>query len=165
MKTRKPITVENVRRELRHLNEWENEARGFGNRHYAPTTREQWNKLMRRRLQLEAIQRNIPRRPARSARVIQRKFKKIYYAPVNNGVGIHGRGYRKVIKRLRGASPQNITRVLRSKLSNLQKQSNNGVKRNIYNSMHKKWIEAGGVNGANIMNNAQKIMFKAGLIL
>jgi len=36
---------------------------------------------------------------------------------------------------------------------------------NIYNSMYNKWAEAGGVTGANVLNNAQKIMHRRSLIM
>jgi hypothetical protein len=57
--------------------------------------------------------------------------------------------------------------VLRKKLDNLRHArdtGNRGNMVNIYNSMGNVWTRGGGMNGANVMNNAQKIMFRARLI-
>ncbi len=173
-------TVNNVREALRWANNWEVEALGLGNSRYAPTTRNEWAAherykamLGRRLLALQAAQRNRPRRRVRAAKVIQRKFRQAYYAP-NAGHGLRGRGYRKTMARLRGrqasppASPRSrITATLRAKLANLraaQNSGNRGNMVNIYNSMGRAWEAAGGIHGANVMNNAQRVMFRAGLI-
>ena len=170
-------TVNDVHRELRRLANWEDEALGMGNRYYAPPTRNQWarldrqrERLMRRLWAIQASQRNRPRRPVRAARVIQKVFKNMYYAPNNNGSGLRGRGYRTAMARVRGNNAsqvgprEHITHILKTKLNNLRHQKNRGAMVNIYNGMYKKWTAAGGIYGANVMNNAQKIMFRAGLI-
>jgi hypothetical protein len=170
-------TVNNVNKALGFAYNWENNALGFGNSRAAPPSRQQWadhkrykNMLMRRLLALQAAQRNRPRRPERAARTIQKKFKNIFYTPNNNGTGLRGRGYRMAMTRRRGGNAsqvgprERITGVLRAKLNNLRRQTNRGAMVNIYNSMYNKWTEAGGMTGANVLNNAQKIMFRAGLI-
>jgi len=122
-----------------------------------------------RRWRAAAMAKNEPRRQARAAKVIQKAFKNVYYTP-NNGTGLRGRGYRMAVARMRGNNTsqigprEHITRVLKTKLNNLRRQTNRGAMVNIYNSMERKWKKAGGVYGANVMNNAQKIMFRAGLI-
>jgi hypothetical protein len=173
-------TVNNVNRALGFAYNWENNVLGFGNSRAKAITRQQWNNhkryknmLARRLWALQAAQRNRPRRPERAARVIQRKFKKVFYAPNNNGTGLHGRGYRMTMARVRGTnasqagSRERITGVLRAKLVKLRHANNTGNRgnmMNIYNSMGRNWEGAGGIHGANVMNNAQKIMFRAGLI-
>jgi hypothetical protein len=163
---------------MRYANNWEVEALGLGNSRYAPPTRNEWAEherykamLGRRLLALQAAQRNRPRRPARAARLIQKKFKNVFYTPNNNGNGIRGRGYRMTMTRARGNNAsqvgprEHITRLLRSKLDNLRRQTNRGAMVNIYNGMHNKWLEAGGINGANVMNTAQLLMHRRGLIM
>jgi len=129
--------------------------------------------LERRLAALRAAQRNQPRRPARAARLIQKKFKSIFYMPNNTGVGIRGRGYRMAMVRARGGNASKVgprehtIGVLRKKLDNLRHArdtGNRGNMVNIYNSMGNVWTRGGGMNGANVMNNAQKIMFRARLI-
>lgn len=174
-------TVAQVTRALRNANNWEVEALGMGNSRYAPPTRAEWashrrwvEKLQRRRWALQAAQRNAPRRPARAARVIQKKFKQSFYSPHNTGLGIRGRGYRMAMVRARGGKAsevgprEHITRKLRAKLANLRHAratGNRGNMVNIYNSMTNAWERAGGIHGANVMNNAQKIMWRSHLIL
>ena len=125
---------------------------------------------MARRWRAAAMTRNEPRRRTRAAKVIQKAFKNIYYSPNNNGTGLRGRGYRTAMARVRGnnastmGSREHITYILKTKLNNLRHQKNRGAMVNIYNGMYKKWTAAGGIYGANVMNNAQKIMFRAGLI-
>lgn len=173
-------TVNNVNKALGFAYNWENNALGFGNSRAAPPSRQQWanhkrykNMLVRRLLALQGAQRNRPRRPERAARVIQRKFKKEFYTPNNNGTGLRGRGYRMAMTRRRGGNAsqvgprERITGVLRAKLNNLRHAHNTGNRGNmvnIYKSMGRNWEGAGGIHGANVMNNAQKIMFRAGLI-
>lgn len=170
-------TVNAVRTALRYANNWEAEALGFGNSRAAPPTRNQWARherykamLGRRLMALQASQRNQPRRPTRAARVIQKRFKNVFYTPNNNGTGLRGRGYRMTMARMRGNNStkvgprERLIGTLRTKLNNLRSQDNRGAMVNIYNSMYNKWMEGGGVNGSNVMNNAQKIMFRAGLI-
>ena len=123
-----------------------------------------------RRWRAAATARNEPRRRGRAAKVIQKAFKNIYYTPNNNAVGLHGRGYRMAMARTRGNNASQVGQrerlmsTLRTKLNNLRRQTNRGAMVNIYNSMYNKWMEAGGAHGANVLNNAQKIMFRAGLI-
>jgi hypothetical protein len=171
-------TVNQVQRALGYAYNWENNALGFGNSRAAAPSRQQWadhkrykNMLTRRLWALQAAQRNRPRRPARAARTIQKKFKNIFYTPNNNGTGLRGRGYRMTMARVRGNNAsqvgprERITGVLRAKLNNLRRQTNRGAMVNIYNSMYNKWAEAGGVTGANVLNNAQKIMHRRRLIM
>lgn len=109
--------------------------------------------------------------PTRAAHVIKKKFKNVFYTPNNAGTGIRGRGYRMTMARTRGDNAshvgprEHITGVLRTKLNNLRRQTNRGAMVNIYNSMYNKWMEAGGVNGANVVNNAQKLMHRRGLVM
>ena len=171
-------TVNAVRSAMRYANNWEDEALGFGNSSYAPPTRNQWAQherykamLQRRLMALQAAQRNRPRRPARAARVIQKRFKNVFYAPNNSGTGLRGRGYRMAMARVRGNNAsqvgprERLMSTLRSKLNNLRRQTNRGAMVNIYNSMYNKWMEGGGMNGANIVNNAQMLMHRRGLIM
>jgi hypothetical protein len=61
-----------------------------------------------------------------------------------------------------------ISNRLRQQLARLRTardSGNRGNMVNIYNSMGTNWMNAGGIHGANVMNNAQKIMFRAGLIM
>lgn len=127
-----------------------------------------------RRWRTAAVARNEPRRQARAAKVIQKKFKNVFYTPNNNGMGLRGRGYRMAMARVRGNNSarvgprERITGMLRTKLENLRHARNTGNRGNmvnIYNSMSRKWEGSGGIHGANVMNNAQKIMFRAGLIM
>ena len=168
-------TVREVEQELNRLANWENEAAGFGNSHYAsgrrspPRTNNYRAKVMRRLWALQAAQRNQPRRALRAARTIQKKFKKAFYAPNNNGTGLHGRGYRMAMTRRRGGNAshvgprEHITRVLKAKLANLRSQTNRGAMVSIYNGMYRNWMAAGGIHGANVLNNAQRLMHRRGL--
>lgn len=171
-------TVNNVRQALGFAHNWENNAYGLGNSRVAAPTRQQWANherykamLMRRLWALQAAQRNRPRRPARAARTIQKKFKHEFYAPNNNGTGLRGRGYRMAMTRRRGGNAaqvgprEHITGLLRAKLNNLRRQTNRGAMVNIYNGMYNKWMNAGGIHGANILNNAQLLMHRRGLIM
>jgi len=112
--------------------------------------------------------------PSRAARVIQTKFKNVFYVPNNAGVGLRGRGYRMAMARMRGNNASQVgprermMGVLRAKLENLRHARNTGNRGNmvsIYSSMNNVWSSGGGINGANVMDNAQKIMFRAGLIM
>lgn len=126
-----------------------------------------------RRWRTAAMARNEPRRRGRAAKVIQKKFKELFYTPNNNGVGIRGRGYRMAMARTRGNNASQVgprehtIGVLRKKLENLRHArdtGNRGNMVNIYNSMGNAWTRGGGMNGANLMNNAQRIMWRARLI-
>lgn len=107
-----------------------------------------------RRFRIQAMTRNEPRRRVRAAKVIQRAFKNMYY--------------RKSIASARGRAASPSTRALislKAKLANLKKMTNRGAMVNVYNSMGTNWAATGSsLNGATVMNNAQKIMYKAGLI-
>jgi hypothetical protein len=126
---------------------------------------------MARRSRAAAVARNAPRRPARAAKVIQKAFKNMYYEPNNNGMGLRGRGYRMAMARARGNNAaqvgprERITGLLRTKLNNLRRQTNRGAMVNIYNGMYNKWMAAGGSHGAKILNNAQLLMHRRGLIM
>ena len=148
-----------------------------GRSEYKNFHRNQINAIKRelaRRWRAAAMARNEPRRRTRAARVIQKKFKNVFYTPNNNGMGLRGRGYRTAMARVRGNATsqvgprERITGTLRTKLENLRHARNTGNRGNmvnIYNSMSRKWEGSGGIHGANVMNNAQKIMFRAGLIM
>jgi hypothetical protein len=112
--------------------------------------------------------------PTRAARVIQTEFKKAFYVPNNTGVGLGGRGYRMSMARMRGnnasrVGPRERTMgMLRTKLENLRaarNADNRGKMVNIYSNMGNVWSRGGGIHGANVMNSAQKIMHRAGLIM
>lgn len=67
----------------------------------------------------------------------------------------------------RAATGNSITNTLREHLTKLRRardSGNNANMRRIYNAMNRNWLAAGGMNGANVMNNAQQIMFRSGLI-
>lgn len=129
-------------------------------------------KELARRWRALAVARNEPRRRVRAAKVIQTRFKKMYYSPVNERGGARGRGYRRAVARVRGqtrtASPRRrVTNTLRAKLENLRAARNSGNRGNmvnIYNGMGRAWTAGGGIHGASVMNNAQRIMSRSGLI-
>jgi hypothetical protein len=95
----------------------------------------------------------------------------MYYTPNNNSTGLRGRGYRMAMARVRGNNAsrvgprERITGILRIKLNNLRRQTNRGAMVNIYNGMYNKWMAAGGTHGAKILNNAQLLMHRRGLIM
>ena len=128
-------------------------------------------KELARRSRAAAVARNQPRRPTRAAKVIQKKFKNMFYTPNNNSTGLRGRGYRMTMARVRGnnasqvGAREHITGLLRTKLNNLRRQTNRGAMVNIYNGMYNKWMAAGGTHGANILNSAQLLMHRRGLIM
>lgn len=67
----------------------------------------------------------------------------------------------------RAATGNSITNTLREHLTRLRRArdgGNHANMRRIYNAMNRNWLAAGGMNGANVMNNAQRIMFRAKLI-
>lgn len=169
-------TVRELEQELNRLANWENEAAGFGNSRYAPAPQSAPGragnyraKVMRRLWALQAAQRNQPRRALRAASTIQKKFKNVFYMPNNNGTGLRGRGYRMAMIRRRGGNAsqvgprEHITSVLKAKLANLRSQVNRGAMVNIYNGMYRNWMAAGGIHGANVLNNAQRLMHRRGL--
>lgn len=129
-------------------------------------------KELARRWRAQAMARNEPRRRIRAAKVIQKRFKHAYYAPSNEQGSARGRGYRRTIARVRGRKPaasprRRITNTLRAKLENLRAARNSGNRGNmvnIYNGMGRAWNASGGTHGANVMNNAQRIMSRSGLI-
>ena len=124
-----------------------------------------------RRWRTAAVARNAPRRRGRAAKVIQKTFKNMYYTPNNNSTGLRGRGYRMTMARVRGNNAtrvgprERITGMLRTKLNNLRRQTNRGAMVNIYNGMYNKWMAAGGTHGSNILNTAQLLMHRRGLIM
>lgn len=69
-----------------------------------------------------AVARNETRRPARAARVIQRAFKNLYYAPSNKYGTLHGRGSRKALARAKG---ENNTENLNRKALRIVRIRNN----------------------------------------
>lgn len=173
-------TSNQVLNALRNAYDWEFEARGLGNSRYAGPSRAEWAQhrkevamLERRLAALRAAQRNQARRPERAARVIQKKFKSVFYTPNNTGAGIRGRGHRMAMARQRGNNASQVgarehtVSVLRSKLEKLRHARNTGNRGNmvnIYNSMLNARARGGGRHGANVMNNAQLIMWRAHLI-
>ena len=110
---------------------------------------------MARRSRAAAVARNAPRRPARAAKVIQKAFKNMYYAPNNNAIGLRGRGYRKTMARLSGrANTENLNRnALRiARLNYNARRSNEGQgrlveARNMANNLRMQY-------GENAANNA-----------
>jgi hypothetical protein len=110
---------------------------------------------MGRRSRAAAVARNEPRRPARAAKVIQKKFKNMYYMPNNNAIGLRGRGYRKTMARLGGrANTENLNRnALRiARLNYNARRSNEGQgrlveARNLANNLRMQY-------GENAANNA-----------
>ena len=120
----------------------------------------------------QAKSRNVKHRPVRAAKVIQRAFRHLYYAPPspNNSPRpwIHGRGYRKAIARVRGrsVSPAKSPKsrkmdTLRAKLVILKSVKNRGAMMNVYNSMKKNWEATGSrPNGVNILKEARQLIQK-----
>ena len=109
---------------------------------------------MGRRSRAAAVARNEPRRPARAAKVIQKKFKNMYYMPNNNAIGLRGRGYRKTMARLGGrANTENLNRnALRIARLNYNARNNEGQgrlveARNLANNLRMQY-------GENAANNA-----------
>lgn len=109
---------------------------------------------MGRRSRAAAVARNEPRRPVRAAKVIQKKFKNMYYMPNNNAIGLRGRGYRKTMARLGGrANTENLNRnALRIARLNYNARYNEGQgrlveARNLANNLRMQY-------GENAANNA-----------
>ena len=94
-----------------------------------------------RRWRAAAMAKNEPRRQARAAKVIQSAYRKY-----------------------KTGGTATTLRAKLEKLRHARNTGNRGNMVNIYNSMGNAWARGGGMNGANVMNNAQKIMFRAGLI-
>jgi hypothetical protein len=94
-------TVSAVRRALRNLNNWEDEALGMGNRRYAPLTSNQWKnlramreRLMRREWALQAAERHAARAPNRARKVFRvyaNKLRARIYRPPNAGGAMYRR--------------------------------------------------------------------------
>lgn len=104
---------------------------------------------MGRRSRAAAVARNAPRRPARAAKVIQKAFKNMYYAPNNNANGLRGRGYRKTMARLIGrANTENLNRnALRIARRHNEGQGRLVEARNMANNLRMQY-------GENAANNA-----------
>jgi hypothetical protein len=109
---------------------------------------------MARRWRTAAVARNEPRRQARAAKVIQKKFKNMYYAPSNRRGTLRGRGYRKTVARLQGrANTENLNRnALRIARLNYNARHNEGQgrlveARNMANNLRMQY-------GENVANNA-----------
>jgi hypothetical protein len=109
---------------------------------------------MARRWRAAAVARNEPRRPARAAKVIQKAFKNMYYAPNNNAMGLRGRGYRKTMARFGGrANTENLNRnALKIARLNYNARHNEGQgrlveARNMANNLRMQY-------GENAANNA-----------
>jgi hypothetical protein len=85
--------------------------------------------------------------------------------PAGNG-NAGGVTYRRLAAQTNvGNGISNRLRQQLARLRNARDSGNRGNMVNIYNSMGRNWEEAGGIHGANVMNNAQKIMFRARLIM
>ena len=111
-------------------------------------------KELARRWRAAAVARNEPRRRTRAAKVIQKTFKNMYYAPNNNANGLRGRGYRKTMARLGGrANTENLNRnALRIARLNYNARYNEGQgrlveARNLANNLRMQY-------GENAANNA-----------
>ena len=109
---------------------------------------------MARRSRAAAVARNARRRPARAAKVIQKVFKNMYYAPNNNAIGLRGRGYRKTMARRGGrANTENLNRnALKIARLNYNARHNEGQgrlveARNMANNLRMQY-------GENAANNA-----------
>lgn len=79
----------------------------------------------------------------------------------------HWRGRVAKSRRSPSSPRQNITASLRQQLNRLRAAhaaGNRGNMVNIYYNMGRNWEKAGRTAGANVMNNAQMIMFRARLI-
>ena len=85
--------------------------------------------------------------------------------PMGNG-NMGGVTYRRLAGTTNvGNGISNRLRQQLARLRTARDSGNRGNMVNIYNSMGNNWMNAGGIHGANVMNNAQKIMFRAGLIM
>ena len=85
--------------------------------------------------------------------------------PMGNG-NMGGVTYRRLAGTTNvGNGISNRLRQQLARLRTARDSGNRGNMVNIYNSMGTNWMNAGGIHGANVMNNAQKIMFRAGLIM
>lgn len=94
-----------------------------------------------KRWRAQAVARNEPRRRNHAARVIQERFRARRQAPLNN------------------------LRTQLNKLRTARDTGNRGNMVNIYYSMGNKWTSVpNGRAAAAVMNNAQRIMSRAGLI-
>lgn len=119
----------------------------FGNTRYAPG---EWSRFV------ASHQRNMKKLQA-----------ELYRAQAMQHPGRRARAVRKIQTAYRAHKARGTVPTLRAKLENLRRArdtGNRGNMVNIYNSMGNVWTRGGGINGANVMNNAQMIMFRAGLI-
>jgi hypothetical protein len=63
-----------------------------------------------------------------------------------------------------GNAISNSLRRQLTRLRNARDSGNRGNMMNIYSNMENNWKRAGGIRGANVMNTAQVIMFRAKLL-
>jgi hypothetical protein len=106
-------------------------------------------------------------RERRLARAVTAKWRARTMRPPNKNV--HGNEGGKSYKRIaRGAASPTLRRLMNQldDLRELNKNKNRGAMVNLYGNMSNKWGRASNWRAAaNIMNKAQAIMFKAGLII
>jgi hypothetical protein len=153
----------------------------FGNSRYAPGEWQRYVKgyeAAKNQLQKELVR---SLKAPRAAKIIQRKFKQVYYAPHRQSPAkrntftrspLRGRGYRRTAKSVlkRTMSPKsraeaNLKNQLERMLSAYQAKRNRGTLRNMFNTMQNTWRNTGySKKGAGYMNAAQMIMATYGFI-
>lgn len=119
----------------------------YGNARYAPG---EWRRFV-----------------ANHERNLKKLQAELYRAQAMQHPGRRTRAARKIQSAYRAHRTGSTVAALRAKLANLRHArdtGNRGNMANIYRSMNNVWSRGGGMNGANLMNNAQNIMFRAGLI-
>jgi hypothetical protein len=105
-------------------------------------------------------------RGRRLARQAGRYWRNRTMRPPSGNGNAGGVTYRRLAAQTNvGNGISNRLRQQLARLRNARDSGNRGNMVNIYNSMGRNWEEAGGIHGANVMNNAQKIMFRARLIM
>lgn len=142
----------------------------FGNTRYAPGEWQRYVKgyeAAKNQLQKELVR---SLKAPRAAKIIQRKFKQMYYEPKNRSPGlqspIRGRGYRRAAASVarRNMSPKtraeaNLKDQLARMLSAYRAKRNRGTLRNMFNTMQNTWRNTGySKKGKNYINAAQTIM-------
>ena len=123
-------------------------------------------RIARRRAANEARAAAANARGRRMARQAGRHWRNRTMRPPSGNGNAGGVTYRRLAARTNVGN--GISNRLRQQLARLRvarDSGNRGNMVNIYNSMGRNWEEAGGIHGANVMNNAQKIMFRARLIM
>lgn len=152
----------------------------FSNTRYAPG---EWQRFVKSyEAERNKLQKELVRylKAPRAAKIIQRKFKKLYYSPYRPTVSpgkktpspVRGRGFRRVIRSIekRGMSPKsraeaNLEDQLTRMLSAYRAKRNRGNIRNMFNRMKNTWRNTGySKKGAGYMNAAQMIMWSSGFI-